>query len=233
MIVSFCRPTVGRGRKEEMKLAKKSDERRNQILDVAQELFLSKGFHKTTINDILKIVDIAKGTFYYYYESKMDVLDDLIDRFIDRQVEELQKLSVSPELTALEKFAYIISNPHNHSEEKEKILEELHKIDNAEMHQRSLVESVLKITPIVTRIVEQGIEEKIFTTPYPQETVEILIISFQILFDDGLFTWSYEERISKLKAMAWTFDLLLGAKEGSFNFIYKGEQDKVIEKNEL
>ena len=101
------------------------------------------------------------------------------------------------------------------------------------MHQRSLVESVLKITPIVTRIVEQGIEEKIFTTPYPQETVEILIISFQILFDDGLFAWSYEERISKLKAMAWTFDLLLGAKEGSFNFIYKGEQDKVIEKNEL
>ena len=178
-------------------------------------------------------MDIAKGTFFYYYESKMDVLDDLIDRFIDRQVEELQKLSVSPELTALEKFAYIISNPHNHSEEKEKILEELHKIDNAEMHQRSLVESVLKITPIVTRIVEQGIEEKIFTTPYPQETVEILIISFQILFDDGLFTWSYEERISKLKAMAWTFDLLLGAKEGSFNFIYKGEQDKVIEKNEL
>ena len=63
MIVSFYRPTVGRGRKEEMKLAKKSDERRNQILDVAQELFLSKGFHKTTINDILKIVDIAKGTF--------------------------------------------------------------------------------------------------------------------------------------------------------------------------
>mgnify|MGYP003564327184 CR=1 FL=1 len=211
MIISFYRPTVGREGEEEMKLAKKSDERRNQILDVAQELFLSKGFHKTTINDILKIVDIAKGTFYYYYESKMDVL----------------------ELTALEKFAYIISNPHNHSEEKEKILEELHKIDNAEMHQRSLVESVLKITPIVTRIVEQGIEEKIFTTPYPQETVEILIISFQILFDDGLFTWSYEERISKLKAMARTFDLLLGAKEGSFNFIYKGEQDKVIEKNEL
>ena len=123
MIISFCRPTVGRERGEEMKLAKKSDERRNQILDVAQELFLSKGFHKTTINDILKIVDIAKGTFYYYYESKMDVLDDLIDRFIDRQVEELQKLSASPELTALEKFAYIISNPHNHSEEKEKILE--------------------------------------------------------------------------------------------------------------
>lgn len=54
---------------------------------------------------------------------------------------------------------------------------QFHQVNNAEMHQKSLVETILRLTPVLTNIVEQGIEEGSFHTPYPQETVEFLLVS--------------------------------------------------------
>ena len=62
-----------------MRISKEYDERKNEILDTAERLFHTKGYEKTTINDILKEVNIAKGTFYYYFKSKEEVMDALIE----------------------------------------------------------------------------------------------------------------------------------------------------------
>ena len=53
-----------------MRIVKEHDERRNEIITTAEEFFLTKGFNKTTVNDILKRIGIAKGTFYHYFVSK-------------------------------------------------------------------------------------------------------------------------------------------------------------------
>ena len=52
-----------------MKTVKDAELRRQEILMTARELFIKKGYDKTSVNDILKVVDIAKGTFYYYFSS--------------------------------------------------------------------------------------------------------------------------------------------------------------------
>ena len=46
-----------------MKTVKEGEVRRREILVAARELFIKKGYDQTSVNDILKIVDIAKGTF--------------------------------------------------------------------------------------------------------------------------------------------------------------------------
>lgn len=55
------------GRRKDMRIVKDGGERRKELLDTARRLFISKGYEKTSINDILKEVGIAKGTFYYYF----------------------------------------------------------------------------------------------------------------------------------------------------------------------
>ena len=52
-----------------MKTVKDAELRRQEILMTARELFIKKGYDKTSVNDILKVVDIAKGTFYYYFSA--------------------------------------------------------------------------------------------------------------------------------------------------------------------
>jgi AcrR family transcriptional regulator len=57
------------------------NERRQQILSVARELFAKRGYHQTTIDDIVAQAGVARGTFYLYFEDKRAVFSDLVDRF--------------------------------------------------------------------------------------------------------------------------------------------------------
>ena len=56
-------------------------ERRQQILGVAREVFSKRGYHQTTIDDIVAQAGVARGTFYLYFEDKRAVFSDLVDRF--------------------------------------------------------------------------------------------------------------------------------------------------------
>ena len=64
-----------------MRVVKEAEERRNEILDAADMLFADKGFDNTSTSDILEKVGIARGTLYYHFKSKEDILDALIDRY--------------------------------------------------------------------------------------------------------------------------------------------------------
>ncbi|WP_036689509.1 TetR/AcrR family transcriptional regulator [Paucisalibacillus globulus] len=50
------------------------NKRKDKILDVAHRLFIKKGFHATSIQDILNAAEISKGTFYNYFGSKNECL---------------------------------------------------------------------------------------------------------------------------------------------------------------
>ena len=63
---------------------KEPDIRRNEILDVAQQFFYTKGYEQTSVQDIIDQVGIAKGTFYHYFGSKVELLDELIERMTDQ-----------------------------------------------------------------------------------------------------------------------------------------------------
>ena len=56
-------------------------ERRQQILAAARGLFAKRGYHQTTIDDIVAQAGVARGTFYLYFEDKRAIFSDLIDRF--------------------------------------------------------------------------------------------------------------------------------------------------------
>lgn len=61
---------------------------REKIIDTSWELFHEKGFGETTINDIIREAGISKGTFYYYFRSKDDLLDTLSE-ILDNEYERL------------------------------------------------------------------------------------------------------------------------------------------------
>ena len=54
--------------------------KRNEILDVAQRLIYTKGYEQMTIQDMLDDLQISKGAFYHYFDSKQAVLEALVER---------------------------------------------------------------------------------------------------------------------------------------------------------
>src|SRR4029450_12676589 len=66
------------------------DERRDQILDCALEVFARKGFHDASIADICARAQIGRGTLYQYFKDKRDVLAALIDRIVNRIIKAVE-----------------------------------------------------------------------------------------------------------------------------------------------
>src|SRR5699024_7754620 len=97
----------------------------------------------------------------------------------------------------------------HHGNNKEKMIEELHEVSNEKMHQKSLIETIKQLAPILTRMIEQGIVEGVFETPYPRETVEVLLVSSGFIFDDGIFQWDEEEKIHNARSFFYIFFTLL------------------------
>ena len=209
-----------------MRVVKKHDERRNEILDAAEKLFAEKSYMKTTINDILQEVGIAKGTFYYYFKSKEEVMDAVVLRYIDMGTEAIKAIVDDKSLTAPEKFVILLTKDVTNSENKEEMIEQFHQAGNAEMHQKSLMMSIERMTPLVTDIVLQGIEEGVYNTPYPREMVELILISANLIFDEGLFRWTPEEKLQKAETLAYLIEKALGAEKGSFAYMVSGVMNK-------
>lgn len=203
-----------------MRIVKEYEERRKEILETAERLFLTKGYTKTTVNDILKEIGIAKGTFYHYFKSKEEVMDEIIMRIIKEDVAKAKVIVSNPNIPVLEKlFRVLMEQSPKSGDIKDKMIEQFHQPNNAEMHQKSLVQSIIHLSPVLTEILEQGIEEGIFSTSYPQETIELLLFSAQVIFDDGLFQWKPEEMLRRVKAYIKMMEVSVGAKEGSFNYM--------------
>ena len=59
------------------------DERRQSLIDAARALFAEKGYHDTTVDDITRTANVAKGTFYLYFSEKREIYHEVIRLFLD------------------------------------------------------------------------------------------------------------------------------------------------------
>jgi AcrR family transcriptional regulator len=202
-----------------MRVAKKHDIRRNEILDAAETLFTTKGYEKTTVNDILERVEIGKGTFYHYFQSKEEVMDAVIDRTVTSYIEAAEAVIKDKNLKARQKFARIALGEMEGIPRRQGMIEELHQDGNAAFHQKSLTETILALSPILAEAVKQGISEGAFDTPYPLETVELLLTTSQFLFDRGIFSWTNDDILRRVEAFIYNSELLLGAEHGSLDYL--------------
>ena len=59
-------------------LEQKNEEKKRNLLEAARILFSQKGISKTSISEIAEQAQVAKGTFYLYFEDKDDLLQQLL-----------------------------------------------------------------------------------------------------------------------------------------------------------
>ena len=168
-----------------------------QILDTAEVLFYSQGYTNTTINDILRTIGIAEETFYYHVHSQEEVMNAIVMRFIDNSLKAAEVIASNPDIRLQEKIYQIIISQSQKEDRREHLIEQLHSVNNAEMYQKSLVETVLQLPSILTEIIEEGVKKGMFKTKYPRESVEFLLVASQFLFDKGLFQWQPKEIAEK------------------------------------
>lgn len=212
-----------------MRIIKDADVRKAEILDAAEKLFNEKGYSKTTMEDILSLTGIAKGTLYYHFKGKEDILLAMIDREIEQREQSMRQIADDKTICAAEKLYRVIRL----LSQSGMMSDGLYEKDNAELHQKSFSRSLMRFSPIMTEIVEQGIKSKEFSTPFPQESVELLFCASE-LHDPRAFSWPEEVRQRKKEAFFWMLEITLGISADAKAKLYRlaGLSQEVFENNE-
>lgn len=188
-------------------------QRREEILNAAYTLFTTKGFQPTTMEDILKVVGIAKGTLYYHFPSKEQILKALVLRIVGQVEHQTRKIADS-QAPALEKLVAIMTAMRVEDAEAE-IVEQFHAPGNAEFHLLSITAMIEHLTPILADVVAQGVSEGVFSTDRPYDAVELLLSASGILLDHDIMDASPAELARRRESLIWASETLLGARPGS------------------
>lgn len=199
-----------------MRVVKEAEERKQEILDVAEKLFATKGFDNTSTGDILDAVGIARGTLYYHFKSKEEILDGVIDRMTNRLMQDAKEIAQNQELPVLERFTKAIMALNVESKIGYEVMEQVHRPQNALMHQKMQVTLLEGINPIFTELLKEGIEQGICHTQYPESVVEMTMLYANTAFDElNIEGISPEQKEKKIAGFIYNVERLMGMEEGS------------------
>lgn len=165
---------------------KKGERRKQELLRIAYELFLARGYENTSVDTIIEEAGIAKGTYYYYFESKEAMLEEVCMMMIDEEAEKARQF-VDADIPIPQKIIGIISSFRPAGEEAT-ITDTLNMPENILMHDKINRRGVEVIVPIVSSVVEEGIREGIFSCDNVYERVRMILIVSNTLFDDYRFS---------------------------------------------
>lgn len=161
--------------------------KRNEILDAAQRLVYTKGYERMVIQDILDDLQISKGAFYHYFDSKQAVLEAVIERMIDEVEQLLIPIVHDSHLPALEKFERFFAASSRYKTTQKPFLLALLRIwytdDNALVRHKVNAIGIKRVKPLLTAIIYQGIQEGALATPYPDQIGDIVLSLRQSLSD--------------------------------------------------
>lgn len=202
-----------------MRVVKEAEERRNEILDAVDELFGAKGFDGTSTTDILEKVGIARGTLYYHFKSKEAIMDALIERYNVRLLGAAQEIAADQSIPVVERIIRVVMALNISGGSSKEIMEHIHKPQNALMHQKIQRVIINGVTPILTGIIREGTQLGLFSTPFPYETMEMIVIYANTIFDDDMVKMTNEERASRIQAFVFNAERLLGIETGSLMYV--------------
>lgn len=204
-----------------MRVVKEANVRKNEILDAAARLFAEKGFDNTSTSDIMSAVGIAKGTLYHHFKSKEDIMDSLIERQTTQILDRARKAAGDTSLSVEERMIATISALHIEDTDQtggNEIIDHLHKPQNALMNQKTKQIILQRVPPIMAGIVNDGIAQGLYDTPYPLECMEIAVCYLNLMLDDDVFELTEEQSREKIKAFIFCLERLLGVEEGQLTY---------------
>jgi len=209
---------------------KEHDERRVELMNAAQQLFFQVGYQSVSVNDIITTVGVAKGTFYHYFKSKEDLLDQLVTQFSLQALTRAQNALKGKKLDALQKLLLFFKSFKDAKVESRDLMVLLMKTmyndENLVFRHKIFKRNMMNLMPEFLKILKQGITENVFHIDDLEETAEMIFaMSYQsnetttaLLLELDQKPENMDKIERKIRYLERSVEKLLGAPENSIAF---------------
>lgn len=225
------------------KKAKDHDTRRKEILETAERFFLTKGYENTSVQLIIDEIGIAKGTFYHYFRSKDELLQEWLLEEIKKIIEMLEDISNDDSLTIVERFTKMYSATAEWKLSKRDLVIPAAAIfyddNNIVLRQKMNNLVIRKASAIYTTLIQKGNENGEFPNPFPYpEVAAKLILSIGTAIGEELAQYvitlhdhpeNKEYILRHMKGIEYAMQRIMGMEDGSFQLYRYDLLDKMIE----
>lgn len=207
------------------------DERLNQLLDTAQLLFFQKGYEKTSVQNLIDTVKIAKGTFYHYFTSKEDLLEQLLDRQVEHIMAPINEMLAQADLSAIDKLNRMFKIGGMQKIQSKAALQMMARAiyadSNLKLRDKLKQKNFELMQPAYEQIIVQGKQEQVFDTIAAPEAAD-MICSLHLGLSDmsiPLFIAILDKEAplasleSKLYAFEFAIARILGVKPDTIQLI--------------
>ncbi len=153
--------------------------KRNEILDAAQQFIYTKGYEQMTVQDILDNLQISKGAFYHYFESKQGLLMALVERIGEQAEQLVLPIASSREMPARDKLLRVFDVLDQYKRENLDLVLAFLRIwyadENALFRHKLYLTRIKRLAPLLSQIIQEGVAEGVFTTAYPEQAARMII----------------------------------------------------------
>ncbi|GLX69859.1 TetR/AcrR family transcriptional regulator [Paenibacillus glycanilyticus] len=183
------------------------EETTNQILNVALNLFIEKGYEQTSIQDIINgLGGLTKGAIYHHFKSKEEIMQAVIVHLFKDVDEMLSGVRDDKELNGLEKLRKISQVSLGNPAQDEMAAVAPNLLLNPKLLAAQIEHMLEKAIPVyIQPIIEQGMRDGSIQTDYPRELSEVLLVLTNLWLNPAVIPASSEMMLRKLKV----FDAIL------------------------
>lgn len=160
---------------------KTPDEWRKEILNAAQELFISKGYEETSISDIMEMAGGAKGMFYRCFGSKEEVMHTLGNQMFFEN-NPFDAIKERKDLNGLQKIKSLLVLNQSDTERNHLNMQAIPILKDPHILAAAIEENRRVLTPLWLELLEEGQKDGSIKTEYAKELSELLpLINFWLM----------------------------------------------------
>lgn len=206
------------------RITKDPEVRQAELMDAAEELFISNGYQQTTVSMIVKKVGVAQGTFYYHFASKEIIMEAIFARYVQQMISEVQSAytgqnNVLERLQLFFKLFYKVC----YYEESGLIAKILYKERQGQLINKLWRQMLIATEPILRCILEQANREGVARVVHMKETMSFFAgIMAALLEASSPQEFGHEADQQsvkyKLEIAGKLIETLLGVPAGSIHF---------------
>lgn len=198
----------------------KSD-KRERILNAMEKLMCIMPDKEISVGLIAKTAQIGKGSIYYYFESKEEILYAVIERCYKKAIHEYFD-KIQSEVSAMDKIKLLFRSilKKEFQDNQKNLILTLHLHEDLLLHNKMKLVAVQELSPILEELLLQGIEEGSIWTETPKESAEMIVAVLTFFLDNTIIPENDMSIQKKLKIFSNVLDTCLRAEKGSFDFLW-------------